>query len=92
VSEELNPNAVDEIFGTLPVDIQANFTRLWNEPLHTAIARRGAVPDPTQQEAVEVLLKMFYVHGYVAHLQSVRDEMRVLTDLADELRKSKKAE
>lgn len=68
----------DKIFRQLPLEAQDAFVSAWDGALSPAIARRGEVPDPAQKEAVEDLIKLFFVHGYSACL---KDEKRRTAEL-----------
>ncbi len=75
----------DKIFRLLPVEAQEAFTANWDGALNPVIARRGEVPDPEQKEAVEDLIKLFFVHGYSAALKAEKQRNAQLTTKVENL-------
>lgn len=79
MSDELSET--NEIFYCLPVDVQSAFTERWNGTMGDVIARRGPIPDPDQAESVEILVKLFFIHGYMASQREAQEEMQKIERL-----------
>jgi len=68
----------DKILSQLPAEAQESFLSCWNESLFQAVSRHGSFPDPDQREAVEDLIKLFFVRGYSVALADEKRRNREL--------------
>ena len=65
------------IFSALPVEAQQVFTSYWHAPLNALQTRHGS-PNPQLSTDVELLVKLFFVHGYMTALRAERERRQEL--------------